>query len=176
MTKPQSEVSPSVSIFSEADFDRALAGLDLCLQDYNWTPGDNYITAPSLVAALRTKDVTRQLAIELLRRLKDEKVFTFWSRTIPAGYTWEQGWPCLRLEPKTTEHLITTQDRWQRFLVAHRKSCRLKAPENPSDNKDSTLPTGTEKTASGAPGGIAGAIDGDAVRGGRPIAGHARQL
>ena len=102
MTKPQSEVSPSVSIFSEADFDRALAGLDLCLQDYNWTPGENYIIAPSLVAALRTKDITRQLAIELLRRLKDEKVFTFWSRTIPAGYTWEQGWPCLRLEPKTT--------------------------------------------------------------------------
>jgi hypothetical protein len=34
-------ITPSGPEFSESDYDRALAALDLCLQDYVWQPGDN---------------------------------------------------------------------------------------------------------------------------------------
>ena len=136
MTKAQTLIPSPGSIFTAADMARALAALDLCLQDYAWKPGEIHFTVDSFFKALKTKDITFGLAFELLRRLKDKHVFTSWSDTIPAGYSVEQGLRVFRHESQTTHCLGTTQERWHRFLLENRRSCETDTCDVPSTKSD----------------------------------------
>jgi len=61
--------------FTEADFKRALAQLDIALQNYAWAPGENHLDADSVLRSLTARNITQALAIELLRHLFDQQVF-----------------------------------------------------------------------------------------------------
>jgi hypothetical protein len=62
--------------FTEADFNRAFAALDLVLQDWPWYQGVNRIPREFLVEKLRTEGITRALAECLLKRLAERPGFT----------------------------------------------------------------------------------------------------
>jgi hypothetical protein len=125
--------TPTGPEFNEADFHRALAALDLCLQDYNWQPGENHLTCESLLGVLQAKQITLALAQELFRRLNDQGVFTPNSQTIPAGYSYEKGvpLPICRLEPETTHCWMTTQERWYGYLAASKRPPALVGNQKP---------------------------------------------
>jgi nucleoside phosphorylase len=131
--------------FTESDFERALAALDLCLQDYVWQPGDNKLTVETLLGALKAKEITLALAMALLRRLIDQQVFKPWSQTIPAGYSYEQGcpFPIHRLEPETTHCLVTTRERWYGYLADHkrRRGAEMKKDEQPAAPRPTQIDT-----------------------------------
>ena len=111
------------SVFEETDFERAFDALDLCLQNYAWSAGENQLTLPSVLHAMQAMHITYGLSRALLRRLIAQEVFKSGSTTIPAGYSYQDGCPLpiLRLESETTHFLITTQEQWCRFLMEHRR-------------------------------------------------------
>lgn len=114
-------------LFSEADFERAISALDICLQDYAWKPGDNYLNAGSLFSALHEKHITNALATALLRRLIDREAFTLWQQTFPAGTSYEKGcpWPVFRSEPETKIAFITSRERWYTYLNEDKRRRRI---------------------------------------------------
>jgi hypothetical protein len=107
-------------IFSEADYERAIAALDLLLQNFDWAPDDNYLQY--VCRSLHSRGITLALARALVRRLLDEKVFRYWERTIPAGSTWEGDVFVHRVEPERIECLITTRAAWYTFLNNRKQS------------------------------------------------------
>jgi hypothetical protein len=120
MDATQTDCSRPEPIFGEADFERALSTLDLIFQNHDWSPGENYLQG--VCSALCARGVTLALARALIRRLIDAGVFRHWQRTIPAGTTWEDGWPVYRTEPERIECLITTYEDWCTFLASHKQS------------------------------------------------------
>src|SRR5262249_17368890 len=119
---PPSSSQPIGPAFSKGDFDRALLVLDVCLQNFIWKPGENYLTADCLFAAMSAKDITYALSMQLFRDLIERKVFRLWSQTIPAGTRWEGGMPVHRTEPETTHCLVVTREAWYRFLAEYWQS------------------------------------------------------
>jgi hypothetical protein len=110
--------------FSEADFRRALDALDICLQDYSWQPGENYLTMESVFGALKAKGITLALATELLRQLVDRKIFSHHRETIPAGPGIDAatGLPTFAEEPIHFDSLVTSRERWYGYLADHTKA------------------------------------------------------
>src|SRR5262249_55392308 len=134
------------SIFTDDDFNRAVDALDLVLQDCHWLlgdtpadwclpPGETPFAASDLYRALRAKGITRALADELFRRLKDRGIFTDWYHTRSAGYT--------RLLEQTTHCLVTTRKRWEDWLLPHRRqrsSGAVKPPNGPVGSEPNASP------------------------------------
>jgi hypothetical protein len=136
--------------FTAADLKRALAVLDLCLQDYRWHTGENRLTVRSVVDVLKKKGLTVALIRELFRRLIAEKVFEETSVTIPAGIHWERGCPLpvQRLVSETTHFLITTKERWYTYLALEREREALVNITQISDHKGTASFTAEEPKAS----------------------------
>jgi hypothetical protein len=148
---PPSSDTPG-PLFTDRDFDQAVSALDLSLQDYSWKPGENRLTAESVLGALKARNITLALATELFRRLIDEGVFTYWSHTVPAGYHRERGIPlpvwCGL--PQTTHCLVTTQKRWYDWLAKYNRQ-RGQAPPAGGDGQ-ADVPSGAQaKPTRGAP-------------------------
>jgi hypothetical protein len=143
--------------FTEADFERALTALDLALQDYAWAPGDNYLKTDSLLSVLHQRGITLALAAELCRRLIGLKVFTPWSRTIPAGTRYEPGYPgpVVRSEPETTHCQVTTRERWYAYLASHKRGSAASGP-GPGPTPPAPASSAAKEEAPGQPAGGAG--------------------
>ena len=118
------ECDPAGPLFAEADFDRALASLDLVLQDYDWQPGDNRFFPDSLDRALHRGGITSALIRALFLRLVDRGVFRPWFQTSPAGYSCDPTGPrpLYRTLSKTIYRLVTTRERWYSYPAIKRST------------------------------------------------------
>ncbi len=128
------------SIFSEDDMNRAVAALDLVMQDFRWQPGENRVREDSLARSLAAKGITLGLARELMRRLADMGIFTPWSHTKPAGRRWENGFPVILIGDETTHCRVTTKERWHSFLLQHRSSRQNASADVPDEKSNAPLP------------------------------------
>jgi hypothetical protein len=144
-------------IFSEADYDRAIAILDLILQDNDWFPGENYLRG--VCDALCKRGITLALARALIRRLIEAGIFRHNVRIIPAGTSWENGYLVDRCEPERIEHLITTYEQWYGYLAEHKSRAHTNSnggqlassPGAQAGNGDRRMPLGDQGTQAKTP-------------------------
>jgi hypothetical protein len=123
-------------LIGESDLQRALVALDQCLQDYAWQPGDNYLILDSLYHAVQTKGITLAVIDTLLERLIHEQVFRPYCHIRPAGTHIEQGWPVFRSETESTHVLITTRERWYRYLAEATRASVASATTSPPNSRN----------------------------------------
>ncbi len=87
------------------------------MQDFVWQTGENYLTCESLYRALQAQGITRIVIDALFIRLIEQNVFRPDCTTIPAGYSIEQGVRVFREEAESISYLITTRERWYKYLA-----------------------------------------------------------
>lgn len=109
--------------FSQADYDRALSALDLCLQDHPWRPGENQLIYESVLDCVKAKGITLALGQHLVQRLIVLRVFAYRSDTKPAGLHYEPGSaiPVYCPQAEITHLLVTSQQRWYGYLSEYRR-------------------------------------------------------
>jgi hypothetical protein len=134
---------PAGSVFSEADYKRAQGVLEMYLQDYPWEQGENHLTTESLLGALQAKGITYTLATGLLRQLIDIGVFQPSARMQTTGTSAERASPTRgersRL-PETTHCLVTSRERWSKFLADRACPTETTALMAPGDQSIVTKP------------------------------------
>jgi hypothetical protein len=128
--EPPGVIGPWIS---EQEWHRALQALDLCLQDYAWHAGDNYLQRDSVYRALHAKGITLAVIESLLGHLIQRNVFRPYCHTVLAGYSIEGGMRVFRSEAEVTHCLITTREQWYRYLEETRRATTQPATSDRTD-------------------------------------------
>lgn len=159
---------PSVVVgplISAGQLRSALQALDLCLQDFPWAPGENYLDLCSLFQILHAKGLTVAVIQALLKPLIEENVFRLYRHIIPAGHNIENGILTFRSEDDITPYLITTRERWYGYLAELNRASGQAPTADPADANSPSLSPMVHHDAESC----LTQSEARAVRGGEPI-------